>query len=60
MLNELVISLCKPVIHKLKILGGGKLEYYKSMGGTTKRGEQILKFQWGEVTEERTRFLTQS
>ena len=60
MLNELVISLCKPVIYKLNILGGGKLEYYKSMGGTTKRGEQILKFQWGEVTEEGTQFLTQS
>ena len=29
----LVVSLCKPVIHKLKILGGRKLEYYKSMGG---------------------------
>ena len=48
-LNVLVVSLCKPVIiHKLKILGGGKHEYYKSMGGTTKRGDQILKFQGGE------------
>ena len=37
----LVVSLCKPVIHKLKILGGRKLEYYKSIGGTTKReGDQ--------------------
>ena len=26
-------------IYKLKILGGRKLEYYESMGGTTKRGE---------------------
>ena len=33
----LVVSLCKPVIHKLKILGGGKLEYYKTVRGTTKR-----------------------
>ena len=34
----LVVSLCKPVTHKLKMLGGGELEHYKSMGGTTKRG----------------------
>ena len=45
----LVVSFCKPVIRKLKMLGGGKLEYYKSMGGTTKRGNQILRFQWGEA-----------
>ena len=38
MFNVLVVSLCKPVIQKLKILDGGKLEYYKSMGGTTKKG----------------------
>ena len=37
MLNVLVVSLWKPVIQKLKILGGGKLEYYKSMGNHTKR-----------------------
>ena len=29
------------------MLGGGELEHYKSMGGTTKRGDQILEFQWG-------------
>ena len=34
-----VDSFCKPLIQKLKILGGGKLEYYKSMEGTTKKGE---------------------
>ena len=28
------------------ILGGGKLEYYKSMGESQKEG-RILKFQWG-------------
>ena len=39
MLNGLVVSVSKPVIHKLKILGEGKLEYYKSMGGTMKRQE---------------------
>ena len=43
----LVVSLCKPVTHKLKMLGGGELEHYKSMGGTTKRGDKILEFQWG-------------
>ena len=34
----LEICLCKPAIYKLKILGGGKCESYKSMGGTTKTG----------------------
>ena len=38
MLIELVVSLCKPVMQKLKILGGGKLGYCKPMRGTTKRG----------------------
>ena len=45
MLNALVISLHKPVLHKLKILGFGKLEYCKSMGGMTKGG--IMKFSGG-------------
>ena len=48
-LNMAVVSMYKPVIYKLKIVGGGKLDYYKSIGGTTKRGNQILKFQWGEA-----------
>ena len=45
----LVLSFCKPVIHKLKILGGEKLEYYKSMGEGVPQngGNQSLKFQWG-------------
>ena len=30
--------MCKPAIYKLKNLGRGKFEYYKSMGGTTKKG----------------------
>ena len=52
-LNVLVVSLGKPVIHKLKLLaggGGGGLEYFKSTEGTTKRkgGGQILKFQLEE------------
>ena len=33
----LVVHLCKPAIYKLKILGGGEFEYYKSNGGTTKK-----------------------
>ena len=48
-LNVLVVSLCKPVIHKLKILHGKKLEYEKSIrggGGHKNGGNQILKFQW--------------
>ena len=40
----LVVSLCKPVICKLKIFGEGNL-----VGGTTKREDQILKFQWGDT-----------
>ena len=46
----LEVCLCKPAIHKLKILGGVKFEYYKSMGRTTKkgRGGQIFKVQWGK------------
>ena len=57
----LVVSLCKPVIHKLKILGGRKLEYYKSMGGNHEKvgGGQILKFQLGEAKGEWTSILTQ-
>ena len=39
MLNVLVVSLCKSVIHKLKMLGWVKLEYYKSVKGNHKRGE---------------------
>ena len=50
--NVLVVSFFKPVVLKLKILDGRKLEYYKSIGGATKkgrrgRGHQILKLQWG-------------
>ena len=45
----LEVRLCKPAIYKLKILGRGKFEYYKSMGGTTKTRDQIYKVQWGEA-----------
>ena len=42
--------MCKPAVYKLKILGWGKFESYKSMGGTTKRGgDHIFKVQWGEA-----------
>ena len=44
----LEVCLCKLAICKLKILGRGKFDY-KSMGGTTKKGEegdQIFKVQW--------------
>ena len=51
----LVVSLFKPVIHKLKILSGrgGRLEYYKPMKGTTKKGGPSFKIsaevsKWGE------------
>ena len=47
--DVLVVSLCKPAIRKLKISGQGKL---KSIGGITKRGDQILKFQWGDKRRE--------
>ena len=40
----LVVSMCKPVIHKLKILGVEKLEYYKSMGNHKKRGTKFWNF----------------
>ena len=33
-----MVSLGKSVTHKLKILGGGKPEYCKSIEGATKRG----------------------
>ena len=44
MLSVLLVSLCMPVIHKLNILGGMKLEYYKSVGG---RHDFSLKFSGG-------------
>ena len=46
----LEVCLCKPAIYKLKILGGEEFQYYKSMGRTTKNGEnQIFKVQLGGV-----------
>ena len=49
MLTVLEVCLWKPAVYKLKILGGGKFESYKSMGGTTKRGgAHIFKVQWGK------------
>ena len=60
----LEVCLCKLAIYKLKILGRGKFEYYKSMGGTTKRGgNKFLKFSggvggWGGEQKGGTQFLT--
>ena len=46
----LEVHLCKPANYKLKILVEGGFKYYKSMGGTTKSGEdQIFKVQQGEA-----------
>ena len=44
-----MVCLCKPAIYKLKILGGGKFEYYKSIGGTTKRGEPNFESPMGKA-----------
>ena len=50
MLNVLVVSFCKPVIHKLKILGGGGgLEYYKLMWGTTRREKPNFELSMGKA-----------
>ena len=38
-LEVLVVSLRKPVIHKLNILGGEKLEYCKINAGNHRKGE---------------------
>ena len=67
MLTVLEVCLYKPTVYKLKNLGGGKFESYKSMGGTTKRwggggkggGTKFLKFS-GEEAEGRggIQFLT--
>ena len=57
----LEVHLCKPAIYKLKILGGGKFEYYKSMGQPQKvgvgGGTKFLKFNGGKQ-KRGTRFLT--
>ena len=46
-LTVLEFCLCKPTVYKLKILGGGKFDYYKSMGEPQKGGNQIFKLQMG-------------
>ena len=59
----LVVGFCKPDIQKLKSLGGGKLEYYKPIGPTTRKGEPNFEISVGE--EKKTgagggaQFLTQ-
>ena len=64
MLTVLDVRLCKPAIYKLKILGKGKFEYYKLIGGggdgwEQKGGaKQVFKIHWGGIKRGRTRFLT--
>ena len=48
MLNVLVVSLCKPVIHNLNFFGGN-LNIINQWGELQKRGNQILKVQWREA-----------
>ena len=45
MLNVLVVSLCKPVIQKSKLLAGGNLKNINQLGEPQKVGKQMLKFQ---------------
>ena len=60
MFNALVVILCKPVIHKLKILGGGEVEFYKSMGEPQKGGrEPNFKNSVGGNKKKGGLFLTQ-
>ena len=50
MLIVLEVRLYKPAVYKLKIWGKGKIEYYKAMEGTKKKGRnQIFKVQWGST-----------
>lgn len=44
----LVVSFCKLVIHKLKILEGGNLNIINQCGEPQEGGNQILNFQWGK------------
>ena len=48
MLNVLVVSLCKPVIHNLNFFWGN-LNIINQWGELQKRGNQILKVQWREA-----------
>ena len=50
--NVLVVTLCKPVVYKLKILMEENLNIINQWGKPQKReGRQILIFQWGEAKE---------
>ena len=53
-LNVLVASLCKPVIHKLNILRGGKLEHYQLINHK-KRGRRMGKFEISVGRSERVK-----
>ena len=55
-LNKLLASLCKPVIHKLIFFEGGRgLVYYKSMWRNHKKGEPRFEISVGEARRERGR-----
>ena len=47
--NVLMVSLCKSVIQKLKILSGGNLNIISQWGNHKNGGNQILTFQWTEA-----------
>ena len=53
MLNVLVVSLCKLVIQKSKLLGGANLKIINQLGEPQKVGKQMLKFQWGMGVSKR-------
>ena len=53
-LNVLVVSLCKPVIHKLNILRGGKLEHYQLINHK-KRGRGMGNFEISVGRSERVK-----
>ena len=50
-----MVGFCKPDIQKLKSLGGGKLEYYKPIGPTTRKGEPNFEISVGEEKKKRGR-----
>ena len=55
----LVVSFCKQVVLKLKLLVGGKPEYYKPMGGNTKKGGPSFEILVGRANGG-ARFSTQN
>ena len=54
----LVVSFCKPVVHKLKILGGENLNIMNQWGDHEKEGNQFWNSNGGKQ-KEGTQFWTQ-